>query len=160
MTIGYVYGIEKNDKSMIYIGSSFDAHKRWCQHRSALKMQTHTCRDLQSAYNQHGADAFSFKVLEELPDCSSDDLLLKERAWAKKNQGHLYNAAPVYSRGARAFMHALPENERRGSHCIYCSDDELTRIKAQLAAWRQEAPTAKQTPTAQPGTTDEAGKKE
>lgn len=48
-----------------------------------LRMGSHSDRDLQSAWTAHGADAFTFEVLEQLKDEELPyvrDTLLKERA--------------------------------------------------------------------------------
>lgn len=47
-----------------------------------LQMGSHMNRILQDAWNRHGADTFSFDVLEEIADDNAQmiDLLLKERA--------------------------------------------------------------------------------
>jgi hypothetical protein len=49
----------------------------------SLRMGSHTNRDLQSAWTEHGADAFTFEPLEQLEDEELRyvrDTLLKERA--------------------------------------------------------------------------------
>jgi hypothetical protein len=46
-----------------------------------LKMGNHMNRALQQAWNSHGADAFTFEILEVIADENAEmiDLLLKER---------------------------------------------------------------------------------
>ncbi len=53
--------------------------------------------DLQAAWKQHGADSFSFEVLERLKD-DEDDLPFVRHALLKERQAHwlaLLNAAPI-----------------------------------------------------------------
>lgn len=51
-----------NDK--FYIGQAQDLHRRWKEHRNALRGNYHVNRHLQSAWNKYGENAFKFIVLE------------------------------------------------------------------------------------------------
>ncbi len=51
-----------NDKS--YIGGSAHIHKRWYLHTCDLRAKRHCNSPLQSAWELHGENAFSFNILE------------------------------------------------------------------------------------------------
>jgi len=75
-----VYAIELIASDRIYIGSSTNVPGRWYQHRLHLKNGTHHCPKLQYAWTKYGADAFEWRILEELPrDCSKVEILAREQ---------------------------------------------------------------------------------
>ena len=47
-----------------YVGSTLDMHKRKGEHLANLRRQEHPNKRLQAIYNEHGADALHFQVLE------------------------------------------------------------------------------------------------
>jgi len=51
-----------NDK--IYIGSSVNIKKRFCQHRNSLKKNKHHNKYLQRSWNKYGEENFEFVVIE------------------------------------------------------------------------------------------------
>jgi hypothetical protein len=51
-----------------YIGSSVNIYRRWSAHRRDLDSGTHHSPRLQRAWRQLGADAFTFRVLQIVPD--------------------------------------------------------------------------------------------
>ncbi len=64
---------------------------------SPLRQGSDPHADLQAAWKQHGADSFSFEVLERLKD-DKDDLPFVRHALLKERQAHwlaLLNAAPI-----------------------------------------------------------------
>lgn len=85
-----VYAIECAD-GRSYIGASECVSHRWGQHRSDLRLGRSKNRPLQAAYDLLGRDAFSFKVLELVPE---GDLTQAEQKWMDLAKGCLFNAAP------------------------------------------------------------------
>ncbi len=59
-----------------YIGSSLRLHVRMNAHRAALRRGIHKNRRLQKAWNVHGEDQMSFRIILI---CAKDDLLLYEQ---------------------------------------------------------------------------------
>ena len=76
-----IYCIENKINGKKYVGMAKDIALRWRSHCSHLSHGTHPNAHLQSAWNKYGADAFSFYVLEIVPECS---LKTSEIAWIKR----------------------------------------------------------------------------
>lgn len=58
-----VYEILNTANGKRYIGSAADFGRRWSAHQSLLSSGKHHSRHLQSAWNKHGAAAFSFRPI-------------------------------------------------------------------------------------------------
>jgi hypothetical protein len=65
-----VYTITNTINGRIYIGSSLGGINRINQHKSLLSRNKHYCKDLQSDYNEIGADKFKYKTIHEYDDIS------------------------------------------------------------------------------------------
>lgn len=72
-----IYIIECIPTGERYVGSSEDIDRRWSTHRSQLKRGVHHSRSMQSRWDEFGAAAFKFEILE-LVLC--DNLLVAERS--------------------------------------------------------------------------------
>lgn len=59
-----IYQIRNIKNNHRYIGASEHIQARWHQHRALLKAGNHYNKRLQTAWNRHGAEAFTFEVLE------------------------------------------------------------------------------------------------
>lgn len=85
-----------------YVGSAVDITERWWTHRTELRSNRHHSCKLQNAWNKYGEEAFSFSILEIVPDKSK--LLEVEDRWIKTTRGvvgnrRLYNTNETpYSR--------------------------------------------------------------
>lgn len=66
--MAYIYKILNVATDDFYIGSSVNFKKRKWEHLNMLKKNEHHCQKLQAAWNEYGADAFEFELLEEVPD--------------------------------------------------------------------------------------------
>lgn len=80
----------------VYIGSSANIKARWYTHRYQLERGVHGNKHLQSAWNKHGADAFTFSILELVDD--KNELARIEQAWLDilftcLDSGDVFNAA-------------------------------------------------------------------
>jgi group I intron endonuclease len=73
-----IYRIFNKETKKSYIGSSTNIEHRWEQHISALRLSRHKNAHLQSSYNKHGIESFSFSILEEI---AKDALLEHEKYW-------------------------------------------------------------------------------
>lgn len=63
-----VYAIVCTINGMQYVGSAADVRRRWSTHRWALRHGKHKNVALQTDWDQHGEEAFEFKMLAEIPD--------------------------------------------------------------------------------------------
>ena len=68
-----IYQIVNDVNGKMYIGQSIDIFTRWITHKWELNANTHHNTHLQSAWNKHGEDNFSFNILEECPVELLDD---------------------------------------------------------------------------------------
>ena len=76
-----LYALRCSGEDAVWIGASLNLEKAANRHWFTLRIGTHHCPALQAAWNTHGADAFTFEILETLADDLSAlarDNLLKE----------------------------------------------------------------------------------
>ncbi len=69
-----------------YVGSTKRQKGRFREHRIALDSGTHHARYLQGAWNQYGADAFAWEVLET---CDDADQFVREQWWIDNTEASL-----------------------------------------------------------------------
>lgn len=74
-----VYAIVNSVTGKAYIGSAVNIRRRWTQHRRELRDGTHNNGYLAASWAKRGEDAFTFHVIEEVPDSLS--LVEREQAW-------------------------------------------------------------------------------
>lgn len=86
-----VYSITNTATGEQYVGMARRIAARWVSHVSMLRRGKHHCKRLQTAWNEHGEQAFTFAVLEQMPD-DSKALKAAERAWIEELQP-AYNAS-------------------------------------------------------------------
>ncbi|MFN8579531.1 MAG: GIY-YIG nuclease family protein [Gemmatimonadaceae bacterium] len=85
-----VYRVRCTVTSDSLVAASKDVNSLLNRHRAQLRTNGHPSRALQAAWNTHGADAFTFEVLEfleppEQPDYNPlDDLTILEEIWLEK----------------------------------------------------------------------------
>lgn len=65
-----VYTITCTVNNRRYVGSSGNVHNRWKYHRSMLRNGWHPIGLLQADWNEHGAEAFQFRVVAKIADPS------------------------------------------------------------------------------------------
>jgi len=93
MTSG-VYAITNTVSGERYVGSARGIEGRWETHRRLLRAGTHHSKELQRAWNEQGITAFSWQVLEVVPDRAK----LREREQGHLDIGrHEYNTAVAHS---------------------------------------------------------------
>jgi group I intron endonuclease len=73
-----IYKITNTKTGMFYIGSSKHIKRRFWEHESKLRNNSHGNYKLQNSWNKHGDDTFEFEVLEET---HIDDLLTAEQRY-------------------------------------------------------------------------------
>lgn len=74
-----------------YIGATTRLDKRQNEHLAALANGSHHNRNLQAAYNQHGANLFVFVILEKVEDLSKLAEREKDAVARAKRAGIAYN---------------------------------------------------------------------
>lgn len=83
-----VYQIRNTITGRILLGSSLNLHGPWNSLKFSLSMGGHSNKELQKDWNEFGADAFVFEVLEtvkEDPDVNTSVALeTLEKAWTEK----------------------------------------------------------------------------
>ena len=99
-----VFQIKNIHTGRILLGSSTNLHGPLNKHRFMLSIGRHDNADLQKDWNQFGADAFTFEILEivKLSDDPlfnlDDELTLLEQIWLEKLQPfgeRGYNQGPI-----------------------------------------------------------------
>jgi group I intron endonuclease len=86
-----IYQIVNRVNGKVYIGSAVDTKTRWQKHRYELNRQNHGNIHLQRAWQEYGADAFEFSVVEQVAD--PNDLITREQFWLDRQCAahHGYN---------------------------------------------------------------------
>ncbi|MEH2152076.1 GIY-YIG nuclease family protein [Nostoc sp.] len=76
-----IYVIENTVSDECYVGASVNIHKRIEGHLNCLRGGYHSSRPLLQSYQQHGEEAFTWKILQT---CEKDQCLQLEKEWAHK----------------------------------------------------------------------------
>jgi group I intron endonuclease len=89
-----IYSIVCEDNQRAYVGSAINLHKRWNDHRSALRAGRHHNKHLQRAWDKHGEARFTFTVLETIV---SHGLVAAEQRWIddRAKDTDLFNVCPT-----------------------------------------------------------------
>lgn len=139
MTAG-VYRIRNRVTGRIYIGSSFDIHRRIMTHLSALRTGRHANTSLQAEWVEHGKEAFAFSILETT---FADDWILcqAEDRWIAVFR---LSAASFYNQRAGHIGRHLGASKT--CSCQRCSARQydrgaVHRVKRQRAAQHEESDT-------------------
>jgi group I intron endonuclease len=85
------YAIHNDQTGQAYVGSTEDFNRRWSKHVADLKRGTHINTLLQDAYDKHGIEAFTLKILGHYQ--TTEGLLKAEAtdAYANYKAEDLYN---------------------------------------------------------------------
>jgi len=59
-----IYKIQNINNGKLYIGSSVNIHKRWDEHKTALRKSRHHSYKMQRAWDKYGEVNFKFEVIE------------------------------------------------------------------------------------------------
>lgn len=98
-----IYEILHEETKRRYVGSSFEVEKRLYLHAVSLRTGRHHCKYLQNVYNKHGAEGFTFYLLET---CDRDSLAEREQFHMDADSEYsLMNAQPN-ARTAYGFRHS------------------------------------------------------
>lgn len=74
-----IYAIRNTANGKAYVGSAISLHDRLYNHLWHLERGSHRNRKLLNAWRKHGAETFSFQVLEVVSN--ADSLLEREQFW-------------------------------------------------------------------------------
>lgn len=126
-----VYAIVNLLDGKQYVGSSKDLRRRWRDHLNELRSNKHPNHHLQCAFHKYGADAFDFRILQEI--ANEDELVSVEQHWMNVTRcyerEHGYNIDPAADRSVVSPETAAKISERiRG-----CVRSEETRAKIRAA---------------------------
>lgn len=95
-----IYTITNLITEAFYIGSTMNWGNRKKQHLTDLRCNSHNNKYLQSSWNKHGENNFSFDVLEEFENITRDELLKKEQEYIDQaNKKDLYNLTMITNGG-------------------------------------------------------------
>ena len=88
-SVAGVYALRCATSSQAWVGRALDVEKVWNRLQFSLVGRASPHRELQAAWNAHGASAFSFEILERLEEealAFARDAQLKERLehWREK----------------------------------------------------------------------------
>jgi group I intron endonuclease len=74
-----IYAIRNTVSGRVYVGSAICIASRWNGHRYRLRKGIHHSKTMQQSWLKHGPDAFTWEVLERVPDLK--DLTIREQHW-------------------------------------------------------------------------------
>lgn len=108
-----VYGIRNIKNGKIYIGQSYNIHKRWCEHKYDLNNNIHHNKKLQNAWNKYGETSFCFFVIEK---CEQDIINEREIFWiayynsTNRNIGYNLSTGGEYSSAGSVWSDEMKNN--------------------------------------------------
>src|SRR6185436_10494174 len=86
-----IYAIRHIESGRCYVGSTVCFRTRWFGHRRHLGDKKHTSLELQKDWDEHGAAAFEFVVLEELPYHARETFTAREQYHIDAQAVTVYN---------------------------------------------------------------------
>lgn len=100
-----IYRITNRVTDECYVGLAQDISSRWKAHFQSLRWGSHHAARFQASYNEHGAEAFDFAVLEQ---CPRADLPRRERYWIDRLRPALnQNTLSLYSPKTKSDVEAV-----------------------------------------------------
>lgn len=136
-----IYLIRNCISGRVYVGSAVKIRQRWAEHRSMLQRGKHHSPILQNSWAKHGAEAFSFEILEIVEDITS--LILREQYWidlygsANPDKGFNLNPMAASSLGKKRTPETIAKIQ--ASRKNYVVSDE-TRAKMSASGKGKKKP--------------------
>lgn len=126
-----IYVIRHLPTGKVYVGSAVRLSKRWAEHISLLKRGRHYNSKLQAAYDESGADSFTFEVLERSEGI--ENLHELEAKWiaALDSVGSGFNKWKAPHNQAVLMRECREALGRTETLSFYVTPKEKARIKAQ-----------------------------
>ena len=81
-----VYRIQNKVNGKTIIGTSVNLLAILNRHRAGLRMGGHEIRELQKDWNEHGADAFEFEILDQLTPIRIRIRLEQQEGWFREDR--------------------------------------------------------------------------
>lgn len=91
MNLCGIYRIRHTASGNSYVGQSTNILDRFARHKSSLRKGSHHSPRLQNSWSKHGAESFSFDILEL---CDVTRLTEREQSWMDTTRS-LFNACPA-----------------------------------------------------------------
>ena len=112
-----IYCIKNDVNDKVYVGKAKNLANRWEQHKSKLLKNNHDNIFLQQDFNEYGIDAFTFSVLEYVPEQTNLDKILfaKEKEWGDK----LNARDREYGYNITNFQQAKEQSYEKAKQCCY-----------------------------------------
>lgn len=133
----FVYALTCLPTGEAYVGCTFNYRERIWRHRNRLMSGAHHSPRLQSAWLEHGPDAFAFSILEKKPTANRNEKIRLEAKWISSH-GTL-NQIPAKSDGS-GFTVSARDREKRSMEALQRIESDpayrefLTERGMQLAA--------------------------
>lgn len=125
-----IYQIRNIETNKCYIGSAKCFRIRFGQHRNKLRKSTHHSPHLQHAWNKHGAEKFTFEILEV---CEQAMLIAREQFWID-HERPAFNVCPTAGSSlGRKFSQATKDKiaaKAKGRKCQPRSQEYRAKISA------------------------------
>lgn len=125
-----IYKIQNHVTNKFYVGSTINTKERFRCHRNRLRNNRHHCQHLQSAWNKYGEIAFSFVIVEIVPE--GESLQAAEDRWLAEWVGK----PECYNKGtfSTAPWRGVPK-EQHPNFGKVSSEEERERISNTLKAY-------------------------
>jgi group I intron endonuclease len=102
-----IYRITNTLTGRHYVGSADSIRARWVQHRMHLRNNSHHSAKLQRSWNKHGAEAFEFAIVQELPDRAG--IIEREQHWIDALHGYTAGYNACATAGSTTGLKLTPE---------------------------------------------------
>ena len=134
-----IYGIHNTLTGEWYVGQSTNILNRVSFHFSELRRGIHFCRKMQADYDAHGAEIFSFSILEM---CEKSDLDKVEQKWISEKEAMEYGynqtkggaGRPAYkwTNAMRERMREVMSGENNPNYGIPVPEERKQRISEKM----------------------------
>lgn len=143
MIISGIYKIQsKINPKRVYIGSSFNIHKRWQVHLNNLKHNNHHSIKLQRHFNKYGKNDLVFSIII---GCDKEDLITTEQFYLDGYRPYFNNCLIANSRlGIKASKETKNKlsQAHKGMSGLHHSEETKKKMSE---AWKKRKPVSEET---------------